>query len=261
MTLGISPCPNDVYIFAGMLLGHVPHEFTFVFEDVQTLNERAGENQFEALKISYAAYPGIAESYELLSCGGALGRGCGPLLLANGRAEIDPKMPVLVPGAQTTANFLLDFWAEDIEVQKSYALFDEVYEKLLLEPGTQGVVIHEKRFTYERDGLNCLVDLGEHWEAKTGFPIPLGAIVAKPGLKESLSQQIRASLAWSDAHPDEALVLCRNHATDLDDAVMRAHIGLYVNDFSHALGPDGEAAVAFFLRRANRTFDKHGNTR
>ncbi len=261
MTLGISPCPNDVYIFAGMLLGHVPHRFTFVFEDVQTLNERAAENQFEALKISYAAYPGISENYELLSCGGALGRGCGPLLLANGRDKFDPRAPVLVPGAQTTANFLLDFWAEDTQIQKSYALFDQVYEKLLREPGTQGVVIHEKRFTYAKDGLSCLVDLGEHWEEKTGFPIPLGAIVARPELVESLSQQIRASLAWSDSHPDEALTLCKNYATDLDEAVMRAHIELYVNDFSRLLGPSGEAAVDFFLNRANRTFDKHGNTR
>ncbi|MGC4047339.1 MAG: hypothetical protein QM758_26360 [Armatimonas sp.] len=108
-------------------------------------------------------------------------------------------------------------------------------------------MIHEKRFTYERDGLTCLVDLGEHWEHKTGFPIPLGAIIARPQLADRLSAQIRASLAWADAHPTEALELCREHATDLDELVMKAHIELYVNHFSYDLGADGEAAVEFFL--------------
>jgi 1,4-dihydroxy-6-naphthoate synthase len=259
LTLGISPCPNDVYIFAGMLLGHVPHEFVVDFQDVQTLNEQAALGRYDAVKISYAAYPTL-NGYALLECGGALGRGCGPLLLANGRERFDPTGTVLVPGAQTTAHFLLDFWAGE-PLRKEFALFDEVYERLLTEPGIQGVVIHEKRFTYERDGLTCLVDLGEHWERETGFPIPLGAIAARPEQVESLSAQIRASLAWSDAHPDEALALCRRHAADLDTAVMRAHIDLYVNDFSRALGQDGKAAVAFFLSMANRTFDKQNDTR
>ena len=166
MTLGISPCPNDVYVFAGMLLGHVAHGFQFEFHDVQTLNERAGRGEYDAVKISYAAYPALAGSYELLSCGGALGRACGPLLLASGRDIFEPDVEVLVPGAQTTANFLLDFWAGET-LNKSFAPFDEVYERLLAGPGTQGVVIHEKRFTYRRDGLTCLVDLGEFWEAVT----------------------------------------------------------------------------------------------
>lgn len=230
-----------------MLLGHVPCEYTVDFQDVQTLNERAAERLYDAVKISYAAYPGLS-GYELLSCGGALGRECGPLLLTNGREQFDIDSPVLVPGAQTTANFLLDFWAGEIPLQKEFALFDEVYNRLLNEPGTQGVVIHEKRFTYERDGLTNLVDLGEHWENQTGFPIPLGAIVARPELVDRLSGQIRASLAWADAHPTEALELCREHAADLDAAVMKAHIELYVNHFSYDLGADGEAAVEFFLK-------------
>ena len=246
MRLGISPCPNDVYVFAGILLGHVPHDFTVDFEDVQTLNERASSGIYDAVKISYAAYPDLRGRYELLSCGGALGRGCGPLLLANGSATFNPEREALVPGLQTTANFLLDFWAGR-PLEKRAAPFDALYRTLLETPGAQGVVIHEKRFTYAADGLTLLVDLGERWERETGYPIPLGAIVSRPGLVEPLTRQIRASLDWSDAHPEEALALCRGYADDMDDAVMQAHIDLYVNDFTRSLGPSGEEAVAFFL--------------
>ena len=250
MRLGISPCPNDVYVFAGMLLGHVPHDFTVDFEDVQTLNERAGGGEYDAVKISYAAYPALADTYDLLSCGGALGRGCGPLLLTNGEKGFDPEREVLVPGLQTTANFLLDFWAGRA-LTKTAAPFDVLYQTLLEKPGAQGVVIHEKRFTYATDGLTLLVDLGEHWERETGYPIPLGAIIARPELKETLTRQIQESLAWADAHPDEALALCKNYADDMTDAVMQAHIDLYVNDFTRSLGPTGEEAVRFFLSRVN----------
>ena len=235
-----------------MLLGHVEHDFDEIdFEDVQTLNERAVQGDvYDAVKISYAAYPALPETYKLLSCGGALGRGCGPLLLASGAARFDPGREVLIPGARTTANFLLDFWASGSPALiKRAAPFDALYETLLATPGAQGVVIHEKRFTYARDGLTLLVDLGEHWERETGYPIPLGAIVAKPEIASALEGQIRASLRWADANADEALALCRKHADDMDDSVMRAHIELYVNEFTHNLGPSGEEAVAYFLGR------------
>ena len=231
-----------------MLLGHVPHDFTVDFEDVQTLNERADAGVYDAVKISYAAYPALKNTYELLPCGGALGRGCGPLLLMNGAGVFDAEREVLVPGLQTTANFLLDFWAGR-PLTKKAAPFDVLYRTLLDTPGAQGVVIHEKRFTYAADGLTLLVDLGEHWERETGYPIPLGAIVSRPELVAPLTRQIQESLAWSDAHPKEALALCRNYADDMDDAVMQAHIDLYVNEFTRALGPTGEEAVRFFIQR------------
>jgi 1,4-dihydroxy-6-naphthoate synthase len=190
----------------------------------------------------------IEDEYELLDCGGALGRGVGPLLLANGADAFDPEREVLVPGELTTANFLLDFYLRR-PVQKRFLPFDSLYDELCNQKGAQGVVIHEKRFTYAADGLTLLQDLGEHWEAQTGYAIPLGAIVVRrgSGLREPLETAIRQSLAWAETHPDEALTLCRKYAQDLTDGVIQAHIGLYVNEFSRDLGAEGRAAVSFFL--------------
>jgi 1,4-dihydroxy-6-naphthoate synthase len=253
LSLGISPCPNDVFIFAGILLGAVYSptlRFTVDFGDVQTLNRRALQGDLDISKISYAAYPALSNTYELLSCGGALGRGVGPLLLCNGNIpdSIDQITQIAVPGEQTTANFLLDFYLRRA-VHKNYLPFDRLYEYLLATPDSVGVVIHEKRFTYKKDNLTLIQDLGEFWEGKTGFPIPLGAIITKKNLNiaEEVSDIIKKSICWAESHPKETLDLCRQYADDMDDAVIQAHIGLYVNQYSYDLGKEGQEAVNFFL--------------
>lgn len=260
LRLGISPCPNDVFIFSGLLLDKVGANglrFEVAFEDVETLNTRARAGEGDALKISYASAIHCAETYELLDCGGALGRGCGPLLLRCGAAAWDADAEILVPGQFTTANFLLDHWAGRpyrgacAPLRKRFLPFDALYEALRRTPGAQGVVIHEKRFTYERDDLTLVRDLGQDWEETTGFAIPLGAIVLRRalGLKTEMETLIRASLDWAESHRDEALVLCRRYAQDLDEAVIAAHVALYVNEYSRDLGNEGRAAVEFFLAR------------
>jgi 1,4-dihydroxy-6-naphthoate synthase len=253
LSLGISPCPNDVYVFAGILSGAVESpRFRVHFEDVETLNGLSQRGELDVVKISYANFVHIEADYELLDCGGALGRGCGPLLLTGGGASaLDPDAPVLVPGRHTTANFLLDFWAEGHALDKRFLPFDALYDALCRTPTAQGVVIHEKRFTYERDGLRLVQDLGAHWESATGFAIPLGAIAARRSLdaKAELGAAVKRSIAWADAHPQDALALCREHAQEFTDDVMAAHIALYVNDYTRDLGDDGRAAVAFFLDR------------
>ena len=251
LSLGISPCPNDVFIFSGLLLGAVHAEdmtFHVDFQDVETLNARAQGGTMDVVKISYANYSHCRDAYDLLPCGGALGRGVGPLLLSNGGGW-DPDGEVLVPGEYTTANFLLDFYAGR-PLRKRFLPFDTLYARLLDTPGAQGVVIHEKRFTFAADELHLIQDLGDYWERETGFAIPLGAIAARKELNQTrLAEAVRESLRWAYAHDAEAFALCREHSQDLDPAVVRAHIELYVNSFSEDVGPEGQAAVDFFLAR------------
>jgi 1,4-dihydroxy-6-naphthoate synthase len=259
LRLGISPCPNDVFIFAGILSGAIDTgglRFAVEYRDVERLNRAAQDGAFDVVKISYANYVRCAARYDLLRCGGALGRGVGPLLLVHGEG-FDRDREVLVPGEFTTANFLLDFYLRGgggddggAVVAKRYLPFDVLYEHLRRTPGAQGVVIHEKRFTFARDGLTLVRDLGEYWEAHTGHPIPLGAIAARNDLGidgRVLEAVIHRSLDWASGHDREAFALCREHAQDLDPAVVRAHIDLYVNGYSRDLGPEGEAAVDHFL--------------
>ena len=117
-----------------------------------------------------------------------------------------------------------------------------------------GLVIHEARFTYPRYGLTALVDLGEWWEADTGLPIPLGAILARRGAVDpaAAAEWIRASVrqAWADPAASRDYVLA--HAQEMELDVVDQHIDLYVNEFTEDLGEDGYAAVDALLDRRRR---------
>jgi len=223
-------------------------QLQFNYYDIETLNERACSGEFELLKISYANFSRCQNDYDLLPSGGALGRGVGPLLLTGGN-DWHPENEIMVPGQYTTANFLLDFWAQK-PLRKKFVTFNTLYDLLKEDKNAQGVVIHEKRFTYKADGLRLIQDLGSHWEEQTGCPIPLGCVIAKKGLDVSiLNNAIKESLTWAYEHKEEAFSLCKRYASDLTPAVIQAHIDLYVNDFSLDLGSAGEAAVALFFQR------------
>ncbi len=255
INIGISPCPNDIFIFSGILLKQVDTgqlSYHFTFQDVENLNLAASKNELDGAKISVAAYPRCEANYSLLPCGGALGRGVGPLLLSQ-TGIWKPEEITLSPGEFTTANALLSIYAKAHSAQSPlklrYLPFDALYAELCSDPLSQGVVIHEKRFTYHNDGLKLIADLGEFWEKETGKPIPLGAFVVKRGLHldETVTAHIRASLTWAYNNYEDAFSLCRQYAQDLAPGVVESHISLYVNSFSMDLGMEGLEAVNYFL--------------
>ncbi len=255
LTLGISPCPNDTFIFDALVNGHLDTgdlSFEVLHEDVQTLNEWALAGRLDVSKISYGVLPRVAGRYALLEAGGALGQGVGPLLVARpGTAAFDPAtMRVAIPGRDTTAHLLFSL-AFPGAAHKSFRVFSEIEAAVLAGEAEAGVIIHEGRFTYARRGLVRLLDLGEHWERVTGAPIPLGGIVARrslgPAVRGRVDALIRRSLEHAEARRPALSEYVRRHAQELDEAVMRQHVALYVNGFSHALGEPGRRAVTRLL--------------
>ncbi len=252
LKIGISPCPNDTFIFHA-LLNHLIDVDTFEFEvsfaDVQSLNEGAQAGDFDIVKISYGNLWNVQNQYGLLYSGGAMGYGCGPLLLSAKENNLDPNIPVGVPGENTTANALLKFWAtgERVIYKTEYASFDELYRDLFNGDRTQCLVIHENRFTYEQDGLYLICDLGEYWEEKTEAPIPLGGIVARRDLGEDVAKKvdslIRESVEFAWKNPGESKAFIKEHAQETETSIIKSHIGLYVNDFSAHVGNKGKIAI------------------
>ena len=252
LKIGISPCPNDTFIFHA-LLKHLIDVDTFEFEatfaDVQSLNEGAQAGDFDIVKISYGNLWNVQNRYGLLYSGGAMGYGCGPLLLSTKSNSLDPDIPVGVPGKNTTANALLRFWAagENVTYKSEYAVFDELYQDLLNGNRIQSLVIHENRFTYEQDGLHLICDLGEYWEKKTEAPIPLGGIVIRRDLGTDVARQvdglIRRSVEFAWNNPEKSESFIKEHAQETEERVVKSHIGLYVNDFSAHMGDKGKVAI------------------
>ncbi len=255
LTLGLSPCPNDTFIFDALVNGPIEHgdlDLEVVLEDVQTLNEWALAGRLDVTKVSYGVVPLVAREYAVLTAGGALGRGVGPLLVARPDAgPFDPKaMRVAIPGRHTTAHLLFSLAFPDA-AHKEFRVFSEIERAVLAGEVDAGVIIHEGRFTYAAKGLAKVLDLGEHWERTTGAPIPLGGILARRSLPAELRRRvdglIRASVQHAFARRDVLSPWIRAHAQEMDEAVMRQHIDLYVNEFSVALGDAGRRAVRTLL--------------
>jgi 1,4-dihydroxy-6-naphthoate synthase len=264
MKIAFSPCPNDTFVFHAWVHGLVPGapKLDVLYADIDITNSLAASpNGPDILKISYAALPWVLSEYALLPCGGALGRGCGPLVLTKSSTS-ETKDPavlsgrrVAVPSERSTAYLLFRLWAArhvpggvgEIIVMPFHEIMPAVRDGLV----DAGLVIHEARFTYPSYGLNLLVDLGSWWEADTNLPIPLGAIIARRSLDlEAIAGWIRASVeyAWANPEASREYVLC--HAQELAPEVAQAHIDLYVNKFTANLGEDGYAAVTALLSRA-----------
>lgn len=257
LSLAISPCPNDTFVFHALVHGLVPGAppVEVTYADVDVTNTAIGQRTFDLLKVSYAALPGMPDDYALLPCGGALGRGCGPLLLvADDRPDLDlTGASVAVPGELTTAYLLFRLWAgRRAPATVEVVPFHEIMPAVAAGRYDAGLVIHEARFTYPQHRLRALVDLGEWWEHDTGLPIPLGAILARQDRvdPDAAAEWVRASVraAWADPAASRDYVL--SHAQELEPTVVDRHIQLYVNEYTADLGSEGRAAVATLLQRA-----------
>ncbi len=261
LSIGFSPCPNDTFIFCGLVNGMIPLAGwslePAILEDVETLNQWAMQGRLDITKLSFHAMGHVLEDYVLLNAGAALGRGCGPLLVA-GR-KVDPHafadLTVAIPGEYTTAAMLLKLYApawKNILILR----FDEIMEAIESGRVDCGVIIHESRFTYKGRGLELITDLGAWWETISGHPIPLGGIVARRSLGRDLivkiDRAVKSSIQWARQNTLSCRTYINEYAQELDASVINEHIGLYVNDFSENLGGEGVAAVDFFLHRGRQ---------
>jgi 1,4-dihydroxy-6-naphthoate synthase len=251
LTLGFSPCPNDTFMFAALVNGWIDMEglsFDVRLEDVETLNALAGSAALDITKLSFHRALALEETYALLNAGAALGRGCGPLVIARTPMSRDELIrgPVALPGEWTTAHLLFNRYYPETE-RKEFHVFHAIEDLVLQGKVAAGVIIHENRFTYAAKGLVKLADLGEAWEAETGLPIPLGGIFAARRLGDDqigrIDRVLHRSIDFAFRHPDRVMPYVRCHAQEMDEQVMKNHIDLYVNAFSLDLGTEGRTAI------------------
>jgi 1,4-dihydroxy-6-naphthoate synthase len=260
ISLGFSPCPNDTFIFNGLVNGAVPwpgQVLRPVLHDVETLNQMALDQVLDVTKLSFYAWLKVQENYRLLASGGALGYGCGPLVIARKplTREDMAGSRIVLPGQWTTAHLLLQLWAPDAR-QRRFVPYDQIFAALDADEADCGVIIHESRFTFQNAGFQAVVDLGAWWEAETALPIPLGCIAAHRRLPAALTGEleakIRDSIAAARRDPESALPYIRTHAQEMTAEVLRAHIDTFVNPFSLDLGATGRKAIDTLAARARQ---------
>ena len=264
LVIGFSPCPNDTFMFHALITGAVEGPALVPWlADIEALNERAiaGDDALPVTKLSVHALAHACERYVPLAAGAALGRGCGPLVVARpgvlpteARAGLRALagLRVAIPGRYTTAQLLLRTLGpapgETVQMR-----FDEILPAVSAGTVDAGLIIHESRFTYARHGLVEVADLGALWEEETGLPLALGVIAVERargvGLARELEDGIRRSIAAAWADPQASAGYVRANAQEMDPEVCRRHIALYVNEFSRDLGSEGRAAIEVLIDR------------
>jgi 1,4-dihydroxy-6-naphthoate synthase len=261
LSLGFSPCPNDTFIFNALVNGAVKtpgFQVHAQLHDVETLNRMAFDGVLDVTKLSFFAWLMVQDQYDLLASGGALGFGCGPVVIAS-RPMTAADMAgcrIVLPGQWTTAHLLFRLWAPRAR-QRFFVPYDQIFDILADGRADCGVIIHESRFTFQKKGFVAVADLGAWWEEQTGLPIPLGCIAAHKRVGGdsalALEDAIRKSITLARQDPAATLPYIRAHAQEMTAEVLEAHIHTFVNEFSVDLGPMGRKAVAALADKARQT--------
>jgi 1,4-dihydroxy-6-naphthoate synthase len=257
LSLGISPCPNDTFIFHALLSGLAasPEGIQPRLHDVEKLNKLAIAGELDLTKLSIGVLPFVLDEYVILRSGAALGFGVGPLLVSREPLCVEDcrDMPVAVPGRFTTAGLLLELHGA-FQGTKTEMVFDQIMPAVAAGEYPCGVIIHEGRFTWQEKGLHKVLDLGEWWERQYKAPLPLGVIAARRALgRERIAEMeaaVRRSLSYARCKPEACRDFVRRYAQEMNDDIIARHIATFVTEFSLELGPDGEAAVSMLVRKA-----------
>ncbi len=259
LTLGYSPCPNDTFIFYALMHGRVDTgglAFREILEDVETLNRKAQVQELDITKVSFHAFAHLRDTYCLLRSGGALGMGCGPLVVARNACDMRALRgkSIAIPGTLTTAFLLLQIFDPELNAAVRVMPFHRIVDAVKSGEADAGLIIHESRFTYQQSGLKPVIDLGAWWEEQTRLPIPLGCIIGRRDLGNVMLKNveafIRKSIEYGFSWRDEPKAYIKRHARELEDSVIEQHINLYVNHYSLDIGDDGMRAVEELFRRA-----------
>jgi 1,4-dihydroxy-6-naphthoate synthase len=255
ISIAHSPDSDDAFMFYGLATNkiRVPgYKFTHTLTDIETLNHRAiNEAFYDVTAISFHAYPYLQDNYTLMACGGSVGEGYGPMIVANRKLTLPQvkKTRIAVPGTLTTAYLTLKLFAPEIET--AVVPFDKIIPAVLSGEYEAGLIIHEGQLTYANDGLIKLLDLGHWWREQTNLPLPLGGNAIRRSLgAETLlttTNALRDSIQHALDHREEALEYAMQFARDLDPALANRFVGMYVNERTLNYGPDGREAIQKLL--------------
>lgn len=254
LKIGISTCPNDTYIFGPLLNRQIAHNFNFqvILDDVEVLNKLAVNGKLDIVKVSYGVVGKVKDRYSILKSGGALGFGCGPVVVSKNISDIKKlkNKKIAVPGVNTSAFKIFEHFFKPLGNDFVEKRFDMVIPAVLDGDVDAGILIHEGRFVYHKYGLDKLADLGELWEEAYNSPIPLGCILIRnelKGIAHEICELIRNSIRFSQDNSALVEPFIQRYAQELDDEIIKNHIKLFVNEFSSDISEHIDAICKFLV--------------
>jgi 1,4-dihydroxy-6-naphthoate synthase len=255
ITVAHSPDSDDAFMFYGLATNKVRTpglKFSHTLCDIQTLNQMAMKGHYDVSAISFHAYPYIQDKYAMLTSGGSVGDGYGPMIVSLKAMTLDEvrKTTIAVPGTLTTAYLALKLFAPDVKTE--VVPFDQIIPHILAGKYEAGLIIHEGQLSYGQAGLHKILDCGRWWKDMTGLPLPLGGNAIRrelgPELMASVGAALKESIQYALDHRDEALEYAMQFARDLEKQDANTFVGMYVNERTLDYGADGREAVERLLK-------------
>ena len=256
ISIAHSPDSDDAFMFYGLATRKIQvpgYKFSHNLTDIETLNHRAIDEAFyDVTAISFHAYPYLQKSYAIMNCGGSMGEGYGPMIVAQRKFTVDdiPKLRIAIPGTLTTAYLTLRLFCPEVETV--VVPFDKIIPAVAAGEYDAGLLIHEGQLTYASDGLAKILDLGQWWKTETGLPLPLGGNAIKrslgPEAMLTTTNAVRDSIQHALDHRDQALDYAMQFARELDPSLASRYVGMYVNERSIDYGDDGREAIRLILQ-------------
>ena len=249
-----SPDSDDAYMFYGLATKKIRSRlltFRHVLEDIQSLNRRAMNGEYELTAISYHAYPYVADKYVLMASGSSVGDGYGPMIVAlHPMAAEDLKgKRIAIPGKMTTAYLSLKLFEPDFEVVE--IPFDKIIDAVQQGVVDAGLIIHEGQLTYGKSGLHLVLDMGKWWKKKYNLPLPLGANALlrrlSPEIRTEACRVMKESIQYAIDNREEALNYAMQFARDLEVPMAEKFVGMYVNHHTVDCGDDVPKAAQLLL--------------
>jgi len=261
LLLGHSPDPDDAFMFYALAKGLVPTsgwKFEHILQDIQTLNDRALQQELHITAISIHTYPYVKESYALLNSGASMGDGYGPMVVSRRpmiAADLQGK-EILVPGEKTTAFLVLNLLLGQGNFRHRVVMFDQILEAVEQGEADAGLIIHEGQLTFQHQNLHLVEDLGVWWGRQTGLPLPLGGNVIRRDLGTQNMAEIAAilhsSIEYGLAHRQPAVEYALAFARDMDQELADKFVGMYVNKWTLDYGEIGRRAIGELLHRGHQ---------
>lgn len=254
-----SPDSDDAFMFYALANDKIDTgdlKFSHVLQDIETLNRRAFDCEFDVTAVSFHAYAYLADRYVLLPSGASMGEHYGPMIVAREPLAVSDikRLRIAVPGTMTTAFLALKLLVPEFAYE--VVPFNQIIGAVVERRVDAGLIIHEGQLTYEKAGLHKVVDLGEWWCQRTKLPLPLGGNVIRRDLpaevQSRVSALLKASIKYALDHRDEALAYAMQFARDMETPLADKFVGMYVNDLTLDYGEQGRKAVRLLLDEGHK---------
>jgi len=210
--------------------------FRHVLEDIETLNRKAINGEYELTAISYHAYPYVAGKYVLMASGSSIGDGYGPMIIATRPMEPEDikGKRIAIPGTLTTAYLACKLFQPDFV--PVVTPFDKITDAVRERTVDAGLIIHEAQLTFDREGFHRIVDLGRWFKSTYELPLPLGGNVLLRSLDREIQSEccrlMRESIQFALDNHDEALAYAMQFARDMEPRLAEKFVGMYVNQYT-----------------------------